>query len=61
LVLPVFEPYFRRLPEAEFYATLNTVLPEVQKILRSATGEGGALRKELQPAVRSILASAFEG
>jgi hypothetical protein len=61
LVLPVLEPYYWRLPEADFYSTLNSVLPEVQKILQSVDGEGEVLRKELQPEVRSILASAFEG
>jgi hypothetical protein len=60
LLLPLLEPHYRRLPEAEFYSTLNSVLPDLQKILPSVSGAGGALRKELQPAVRSILASAFE-
>jgi hypothetical protein len=60
LVLPLLEPYYWRLPEADFYSTLNSVLPEVQQILPSGDGEGRALRKKLQPTVRSILASAFE-
>jgi len=60
LLLAILKPHCRRLPEADFYSTLNSVLPELQKILPSVNRAGGTLRKELQPAVRSILASAFE-
>ena len=61
LLLPTLKPYFERLPQPEFYARLNSVLPNLQTVLPAVDLASKRLRAEFGPSVEAILASAFGG
>jgi Peptidase C13 family len=60
-ILPVLVKYYPPVPDPEFYAKINTITPELQKLVATRLdGAAAELQKELGPKIEALVAGAFE-
>ena len=52
---------YRELPEAEYYARLHKIQPELSKLAASLDDQSAVLRKEMTATVSELVARAFNG
>ena len=57
----VLERPYSQLPEAEYYARLNEIQPELLKLAASLDDQSAVLRKEMTATVTELVAGAFAG
>jgi hypothetical protein len=63
IILPILEKYYYKPqpPDPEFYAKVQQVLPELQKLVTPTFDKTAAdVRRELTPKIEAVVASAFE-
>ncbi|HVM48815.1 MAG TPA: C13 family peptidase [Candidatus Acidoferrum sp.] len=63
IILPILEKYYKPVPpDPEFYAKVQQVLPELQKLIVPVLDRNIAgVRKELAPRIEAAIRAAFEG